>query len=905
MTRVLKIFDPNDKPFGRLSNNYKQNIRFGEGKPCKTLTNYIYANLLSEYPNKQEICYTTKNVDAVFEKLRQKEINNIILNAIKKALKIKFQNKHLANLLISTGNARIIYFSDDCFIGSGPKLVGGENWYGLCLEQTRRELINEVKALEKNMLKSEKDKIIYDTYLAYYGLLGYIKKGDDLKTFIGMSSYKIVEILGRTNLEARLLSKQNFFANAKKQMYKDIESYVKNSTDLASEIRKNEISDLRLRKKRELKKIIFNTYADYVISKEYPQLKKDKYGEAKDQHFKSMTFDEKAYELEDKVYTLYKNKSFDFSERLSKSIDEIIKSFPIPSKDDVKEALNYKSSFDEKGYELEDKVYTKYDKEFFVLPSTPLPNDPNYEVLSPYIQYVPFSPMAFDNLRIDNLDFLTISHYIITCLIKYVNNITIEKAHSYILKHPDQPIKDWESFLHPDGATCKYSIMKDNIYEKNLCKYAFEGLEKKFEDRNMQDFLLATGNNTLVYNDLNDPILGVGKTGKGKNKIGIYLTKLRTKIAIERQKETFHLVKAEDITTIFERNNFMKEWIKSRVKDMCRVLIIIKNYLKTKIKVEVELSPEFATAVLDNIYQPCSKIYGAANKITAEVPEYFRLIIQSCEGFETVKYNTSEVLWKRLVVIIYYLFEHLYDSGLGFENIPTEIARAQITASMAQRCIKIVLDEVENCIASALINLIIGIVNFNKKIAQDYVVSEIDVKTATMIILANDVYKPKPKPKPKPVIKPGFDKSIFGIEDDGDQPEDDGEKPEDDGEKPEDDGDQPEDDGDKPGDDGDKPGDDGDKPEDDEELVFDDESIKTDEETDEETDVYEEETDEERDKDYSPRSDLIVEFLSQIDEVKDKESIAIAIEEAIKIIKQSRIPLQIKRNRINFFATQR
>jgi predicted NAD-dependent protein-ADP-ribosyltransferase YbiA (DUF1768 family) len=896
MTRVLKIFDPNDKPFGRLSNYYKQNIRFGEGKPCKTLANYIYANLLSEYPNKQEICYTTKNVDAVFENLRQKEINNIILNAIKKALKIKFQNKHLAKLLISTGDAKIIYFSDDCFIGSGPKLVGGQNWYGLCLEQTRRELINEIKAREKDIAKSEKDKIIYDTYLAYYGLLAYIKKGDDLKNFIGMSSHKIVEILGRHNLESRLLSNQNFFANAKKQMYKDIESYVKNFTDLASEIRKNEISDLRLRKKRELKKMIFDIYADYVLSKEYPDLKKEKYGEAKDQHFKSMAFDEKAYELEDKVYTLYKNKSFDFSERLSKSIDEIIKSFPIPSKEDVKEALNYKSSFDIKPDAFVNT--TQYDKEFFVLPSTPLPNDPNYAVLSPYIQYVPFSPMYFDNLKIDNLDFLTISHYIITCLIKYVNNITIEKAYSYILKHPDQPIKDWESFLHPDGATCKYSIMKDNIYEKNLCKYAFEGLEKKFEDRNMQDFLLATGNDTLVYNDLNDPILGVGKTGKGKNKIGLYLTKLRTKIANERKKETFHLVKAEDVTTIFERNNFMKEWIKSRVKDMCRVLIIMKNYLKTKIKVEVELSPEFATSVLDNIYQPCSKIYGAANKITAAVPDYFRLIITSCEGFETLKYSTSEVLWKRLVVIIYYLFEHLHESGLGFENIPTEIARVQITASMVQRCEKIVTDEVENCIASALINLIIGIVNFNKKIAQDYAVSEIDVKTATMIILANDFYKPKPKPKP--VIKPGFDKSIFGIED---EPEEDDEKPEEDDEKPEEYGEKPEEYGEKPEDDDEKPEEYGEKQD---KLVFDDES-ETDEERDDEEKDDQETDDEERDenRDYSPRSDLIVEFLSDIDEVKDKQSIAAAIEEAIKIIKHSRMPEQIKRNRINFFATQR
>ena len=192
---------------------------------------------------------------------------------------------------------------------------------------------------------------------------------------------------------------------------------------------------LRSRKKRELKKLIFNAYADYVISKEYPHLEKDKYDKAKNQNFESNEFLEKADELEDKVYTLYKNKSFDFSERLSKSIEEIIKSFSIPSKEDVKEALNYKTSFDLKQEAL---LNSKVDDgEIFILPSTPLPTDKDYNVLEYFIKYVPFSPIFFDTLRIDNLDFLTVSHYIITRLIKYINNITIEKAYSYILKHPE------------------------------------------------------------------------------------------------------------------------------------------------------------------------------------------------------------------------------------------------------------------------------------------------------------------------------------------------------------------------------------------------------------------------------------------------------------------------------------
>ena len=79
MSTLIKIFDPNDKPFGCLSNNYKQNrleshdIKFSNGKTCTTLTNYIYANLLKDESNKKLLCSLPnyppyyKNVKTTFE----------------------------------------------------------------------------------------------------------------------------------------------------------------------------------------------------------------------------------------------------------------------------------------------------------------------------------------------------------------------------------------------------------------------------------------------------------------------------------------------------------------------------------------------------------------------------------------------------------------------------------------------------------------------------------------------------------------------------------------------------------------------------------------------------------------------------------------------------------------------
>jgi hypothetical protein len=351
----------------------------------------------------------------------------------------------------------------------------------------------------------------------------------------------------------------------------------------------------------------------------------------------------------------------------------------------------------------------------------------------------------------------------------------------------------------------------------------------------------------------------------------------------------------------------MNDWIRNRVKDSCNILNIMKNYLKVKENITTDLTTEFTSAVLDNIFQPCSQIYGAAHNIKAKVPDYFtQMVLNECNEFKPGRDSQSiEVIWKRLAVIIYYLIKHLNDSGSTIENIRAEIGRVQIFSSTSiHECQKIISGEYDNCVVSAIINIIRGIIDFNKKFSKNYEVTELDVKTAVSIILKTDPYA-------VPVKKDKLSKIVDLEEEDDTEPPSSPErkyKPPNrlyklykkDIETPIDEGrevleDEDDDDLEKEG-----------------QVIFEDEDQRyIDEEVHSEQeeevvsdqeleDLYSEEDE------YSPRSDLIVVVLKTIDGIKNPEDIAYNIEEAVKIIKGwKKMSTHAKRIRINFFATQR
>jgi predicted NAD-dependent protein-ADP-ribosyltransferase YbiA (DUF1768 family) len=933
MAEVIKFFDPNDKPFGRLSNNYRHNIKLADGKTCATVTNYIYANILRKPLHKQIVCSAKKDVMQTFNKLYEEEFNSKFKKALKKSLQVKFSNpeSHISKLLLQTGDARIFYFSYDHFLGTTDPndSMKGENWYGLALEQTRLDLNNMLKTQKTIIINTEKDEKIYDIYLAHKGLIDAIKKGNNLKEFIGMSITEIIRVLGRENLERMCLPIKQFLENFRKGHSDEIKPFIDYPENLVHVIRKNWITKLQENKQREERKIIFDMYADYLLDRKFPDVPEDKYAEAKSQHFDNPTFQAEAENLEMRLYNLFKAGML--SENLCKDIDHILKSFYIPTDDEVKEAIFYPISWKDKPEDVKKFTKSRNGESVIVLPSELFKDSPFYPNNA---KYIPLSPFAFSVplLKIKNFSYITIAHYILTKLIKFVGHISLKQSYSYILRTADIP-KDQKDFLDPDDIIKNFNTIKDNTFFSDMIKYAKEALDKKFEDRYMQDILLITGNSQLIYNDFSEPILGgiTNKREKAYNFVGKYLMELRNKFIQIRKQEKFDVLKEEDITNIFEKDRFMNDWIRNRVKDSCNVLNIMKNYLKVKENIRTDLTTEFTSAVLDNIFQPCSQIYGAAHNIKAKVPDYFRqMVLNECTEFKPGRdVQAIEVIWKRLAVIIYYLIKHLKNSGSTIENIRAEIGRVQIFSSTSiHECEKIITGEYDNCIVSAIINILRGIIDFNKKFSKSYevTVTELDVKTAVSIILKTDPYGILvKKDKKSDYLKDDHEVTSQRFPLYFDEPKDDELTPErkykppnklyrlykkdiditdvkpiyvEEGREVLED----EDDEDALGKEG--------------RLIFEHEEEVDPEDVEV---VAEEEQDvefDERDGDenfysdeedgLSPRSDLIVVVLRTIDEIKNPEDIADNIEEAVKLIKGwKKMSTHAKRIRINFFATQR
>lgn len=859
---VVKIFDPKEKPFGWLSNNYTHFMRIDDNE-WRNVTSYIYGNILKIPTSKQiiRLIKNTKEILPEFRKLYQAEIDDIKKNAIEKALKIKFENEKLSKMLIDTDNAPIFYVSQNKLLGVGPN-NDGQNLYGKYLMQIRHILRVASKNKKDEIARAEKDQLIYDIYLAEKGLIEAIQAGDDLKKYINKTPAEIVDHLGRNKLMKLAPERDFILENVHKGYFKNISSIVEHPDTMVLEIRKKYMRILRVNKLKERKNILFDMYADYLLQKHYPDLEPDKYAKAKEQQFNDMGWQQKN-DLEDRLFELFEKGML--SNRLSDAFDERMSSFYIPSEEEVMEAENLVIAKQDKPSDVTVPYVPSKGEPILVFPVDSPKLDPKHK------PYVLFSPISLTGmLPIDGRNYPTVTHFIIASLIAYLPEIGgLNHAYPYLLAKPDAPVTGIESFLHPDAAQFTYENMRDNSYHKQLRKYAREGLKNKFNDRVLQDILLMTGDAKLVWNDFVDPILGIGpKEFKGgENFVGKYLMKLRDSFAEQRKDETLDKLHEKHITFILDEDPFMKEWLRMRVRDTCKVLKIMKNYLWVKDGIDIKYNANFVTSVIDKIYQPCSHIFGSANKITAKVPDYFRFMVQDCPDFSQIDNDVVEVIWKRVAVIMYYLIKHLEDSTL--QNLRAVIARIELMVTKGSQCIYIIPDDYDNCIVSAIINIIRGISEFNKQFSYNIDITELDIKTATSIILNTEVsqeIKPYVKEKKQEKMKDLIEDPY--IEEDLNEVEE-------------------------------------------EELIFpddDNEVMETDfmfPDDDEEGENDYGDGEEDQDDIFSPRRNMLISVLREIENIKDPEEIALTIEGAIETIKTYSISNQIKRNRINFFSTQR
>ena len=735
MVKTIKLYDHQDKQYGDLSNNYKYWMTIDKVK-YPSVTNFIFSNMLVTPKLRRELQQlpNIKKLHVNFNDLLVKETNSLTQRAVETAYTAKIKNNQLLiDKLLGTGKSQIKYISDNQFLGMGIQGTGN-NLVGKYLMQIRHQLRNSFKYQEEAKAQQDKDYTLYEAYLAQKALQNIISDGGDIKEYIGKSPGKIIDAIGRSEIMKGALDQDTVINILAKRNLIDQEVYlsVEYPTILAQIIRKNELGAMRKRQLGIRTMIIFEMYIDYMIEKNFPLLKPEQYAKARQQQLEKIGY--KAYdEIAQRVVDLYDSDML--SERLSTNIDNQLLNVHIPKYREVEEAEAYILPTHDRATE----ATIPYSEpvgvpiEIYIRPQ----NEEQAE-------YTVFSPVDSTlKINIDGRIFPTISHYIIASLIASLPSVkNMTQAYKYLILPSDSPIP---TFVAYDVLALTYQKLNHQEMGTRIEYYMQVGMNKKFEDRTLQDSLLLTGDSKLEWNDPYNNILGIGdKKNPGSNLVGKYLMKLREQFKGIRAAEDIEGLKVEDITTILEKDKFLHDWLQMRVSDMCNVIYTMKYNFDSKSnpqdstgEQENSLSAALATATLDKVYQPCSHIYASAPQITAPVPRYFRLMVQICPGFREAEIDVVEVLWRRVAVIMYYLIEHT--KNLTTYNIRSIIGSIEKLVTQGGPCIEVAPNPRDNCIISALINILTGIVQFNKAMGVESTLGKQDVETAASIILNKNV----------------------------------------------------------------------------------------------------------------------------------------------------------------------
>jgi len=243
--------------------------------------------------------------------------------------------------------------------------------------------------------------------------------------------------------------------------------------------------------------------------------------------------------------------------------------------------------------------------------------------------YQPFSPIFETEFTVDNLPYNCVSSYITTMLLsqtginaKYLRGKSVNEARKMLI--------DDGVFYDPNKAIEIYNKSLLETHKTLLKHLAYVGISKKFEDVSLQDVLLLSGHNTLVWDDKSDVYLGVGPDRKGENVVGKILIEIREKV--EKSHPPFPTVDVSNFDAFVKKDPFMNTWFEMRLMDMCGTVYKLQQYLYKSTKEEQELDARFVRRVLDIIYQPCSGLISMTKKINIPVSDYFVKIVETCQG---------------------------------------------------------------------------------------------------------------------------------------------------------------------------------------------------------------------------------------------------------------------------------
>ena len=416
----------------------------------------------------------------------------------------------------------------------------------------------------------------------------------------------------------------------------------------------------------------------------------------------------------------------------------------------------------------------KIDRTVINIYPKPQDNDP---------RYAGFSPLAYTGmLAIGAFMYPTVYHYVMAKLIaalpkigkasddvplqsmnfntllkefaegRYIHsnfgNLGIVIAHTMLKTEPRNTGEKYNDYKNELDVENTYIRVKEENMKYQTMMLAAKAISKKFEDYEMKIALWNTGSTNLVYDDKRSYILGTGKAGSGLNFTGKYLMAVRQKLANMPDTRIEVSLNINEVGEFIDGDDVIRAWVTNRVRDMCNVIYIVKNYSNYKYGDNMKIDPEMMENVLDLVYQQCKALNVFANKIkNVPMPSFFGQLVRGCPGFSNATQDEMDVLWSRISLLVGYLYTYIKVKTPT--NIKKTIKYAQLSVENDNSCVVRLREKSANCIFAAIVNLLLSIQNFNEYYNRDQTITIEDIQTVVNIILAKHV-----EIRPKIAIEP-------------------------------------------------------------------------------------------------------------------------------------------------------
>lgn len=471
-----------DKPFGALANDAIVPFSINS-HTYSSVVNYVYANLLPESTFKEELStIAPKNVLTTFNEVRNHLKRSTIQSVVHLAIaeKVK-QDSNFAQALMDTGNLKIVYYSENDFLGIG-KHKNGENIYGQALEQVRNEI-----RIENN--KARQNDIIYMSYIAEINLKKALRK-HNLEKYISKEKHRsirrlvndLVDDYGKTEVYSKAPDLDTILTLHEKR---NIITYT-DPNSLIRIVRKNNIRNILKRNLFDLKVTALHAFVDYVISKH-------------------VTISEDRTAYKDQIFDILLSKREEFSNRIL----DLFSAKALP--EEVKEKIK---KFKSQWYFPSEKDIEFFESENIKLPelSTPISeNNTDVEVFKVFTHESILSPLPFNqkyetNLVINNLSFKSISHYIAFELNKLYGQMDPAKLYIRIKNVRSEDLDKFNKMIEKDVFTTTKNKLLENAIKIKLQEYYIKHLVFSLNNVEFED-TFNLENTGEIFNKYKDKVV--------------------------------------------------------------------------------------------------------------------------------------------------------------------------------------------------------------------------------------------------------------------------------------------------------------------------------------------------------------------------------------------------------------